>query len=184
MIVFIATVLVAAIAAGVLISTSSDLQEKSSRTGSEATEQVASNLQVQSVVGKRTATTDDIEDLEIYVTLAPGATEVDLAQLEIQLSDGTQMVSLSHAAATSATEFAEGEIRDADGSFTTGTNPVMTAGDLIRIDIDAETALTTNGDIAERTDISIKLIPEVGSPVDIGFTTPNSYGTRLVMELA
>src|SRR3989338_4516024 len=74
MIVFIATVLVAAIAASVLIDTSGKLQERSSRTGQEATQHVSSNLAVSSIVGKRNATSDTgLKYLEIYLTLAPGA---------------------------------------------------------------------------------------------------------------
>lgn len=183
MIVFIATVLVAAIAAGVLISTSSDLQEKSSRTGKEATEQVASNIGVESVIGKRDATTDaGLKDLEIYVVLAPGASEVDLSQLQLQISDGASLQTLSYAAATSTTEFAASAIRDADTSFS-ASNPVMTSGDLVQIDIDLDATAGINMEFSPRDDVSMVLIPEVGNSVPVGFTTPNSYGTRLVMEL-
>ncbi len=181
MIVFIATVLVAAIAAGVLISTSSDLQEKSTRTGKEATEQVSSNINVESVVGSRAATTNDLQDLDLFVVLAPGASNIDVSQLQIQLSDGSTLVTLSfNAAAASATEFDATAIRDADSSFS-DANPVMTSGDLVRIDIDADAAL--GAEIPTRSDVSITIIPEAGNSVPVGFRTPNSYGTRLVMEL-
>lgn len=184
MIVFIATVLVAAIAAGVLISTSSDLQEKSSRTGKEATEQVASNLDVQSVVGSRTLTTDDIQQIDLYVSLAPGASEVDLSQLEIQISDGSTLATLSfNSAGASATEFDASAVRDADSSFS-DSNPVMTSGDLILITLDTSATGALGAEVPERTDVDINLIPEVGNSVPIGFVTPNSFGTKLVMELA
>ncbi len=184
MIVFIATVLVAAIAAGVLISTSSDLQEKSTRTGQEATEQVASNIGVESVVGKRDATTDaGLKDLELYVVLAPGASEVDLGQLQIQITDGDSLTTLDYAAAADVDSFAATAIRDADTSFS-ATNPVMTSGDLVRIDIDLDATTGINMEVVPRADVRLNLIPEVGNSVPVGFSTPNSYGTRLVMELA
>ncbi len=185
MIVFIATVLVAAIAAGVLISTSSDLQEKSSRTGSEATEQVASNLAVQSVVGKRDSSTGTgLKDLEIYVTLAPGASEVDLSQMQIQISDDSTLKSIDYASGGADTDsFGAAALRDADSSFS-ASNPVMTAGDLVRLDVDLDASAGINMEFAVREDVRIVLLPEVGSPQQIGFTTPNSFGTRLVMELA
>ncbi len=184
MIVFIATVLVAAIAAGVLISTSSDLQEKSTRTGQEATEQVASNLNVESVVGKRDATTDaGLKDLELYIVLAPGASEVDLSQLQIQATDGASLVTMDYAAAADTDSFAATAIRDADSSFS-ATNPVMTSGDLVRVDIDLDAIAGINMEFAPRADVRLTLIPEVGNSVPVGFSTPNSYGTKLVLELA
>ena len=183
MIVFIATVLVAAIAAGVLIATSSDLQEKSSKTGSEATEQVASNLNIDSVVGKRDVAGDaGLKDLEIYVSLAPGASEVDLEQMKLQITDGQKLVTLDYAAAVSATEFAASALRDADSSFT-AANPVMNEGDLVRIDIDLSTAAGIDMEFAPRSDVKVTMLPEVGNPVEKAFDTPNSYGSKLILDL-
>lgn len=53
MIVFIATILIAAVAAGVLIDTSQSLSDKSTRTGNEATGAVGTTLQVSNVWGLR-----------------------------------------------------------------------------------------------------------------------------------
>ena len=91
MIVFIATILVAAIAAGVLISTSQKLQAKSTQTGNEATANVIGTLEVVSVQGVRsgTATTNLIDEVNVVVRLASGADPVDLNELVIEFSDGT-----------------------------------------------------------------------------------------------
>ena len=184
MIVFIATVLVAAIAAGVLISTSSDLQEKSAKTGSDATEQVASNLDISSVVGVRDAVGDaGLKDLQIFVALAPGASEVDLEQMKIQITDGTTLTTLDYSdTATSATEFTASAIRDADSSFT-AAQPVMNEGDLVQIDIDLSTAAGIDMEFEPRDDVKLTMLPEVGNPVEVAFDTPNSYGSKLIMEL-
>src|SRR6185503_12579524 len=97
MIVFIATILVAAIAAGVLISTSQKLQAKSTQTGNEATQNVVGSLEVLNVQGVRggTTATDLIEEIDITVRLAAGADPVDLSAIVIQYSDGTNQLSLN-----------------------------------------------------------------------------------------
>jgi len=181
MIVFIATVLVAAVAAGVLIDMSGKLQEKSSRTGSEATAKVASNLDIEGLVGKRdNATASGLQDLQLFVALSPGATEVDISLLKIQIYNGTSLQILDYASGTPAAgEYGATEVRDVDGSFTTSI-PVMTSGDLIRLDIplDANTL-----EFEPRESIRLALIPEVGNQVVLGFQTPNSYGNNLVIDL-
>ncbi len=182
MIVFIATVLVAAIAAGVLIDMSGKLQERSQRTGSEATEQVSSNLEMDSIVGRRDASTDaGLKDLDLYVALAPGATEVDLAQLKIQLSNGTVFKTLSHAdvADPGDVQFNVTAIRDADSSFTSAA-PVMTSGDLVKITIDL---FDNTAEFEPRDSVRIELQPEVGASAQTGFSTPTSYGTKTVLVL-
>jgi len=83
LIVFIALVLVAAIAAGVLINTAGFLQSQAEQTGQESTDQVSNTLDVVSVVGQQDASGVDI----INVTLAkgPGSGPIDLADAEAQL---------------------------------------------------------------------------------------------------
>jgi len=180
--VFIATVLVAAVAAGVLIDMSGKLQEKSTRTGSEATQKVASNFDITSVVGKRdNSTAAGLDDMQVFIALAPGAQEVDLSQLKIKIQNGTQVKTLDYASGgASASAFGGTEIRDADASYST-TTPVMTAGDLIRIDV----ALDSAGlEFEPRDNVLVTLMPEHGTNIQVGFSTPASYGVNTVIELA
>jgi len=85
LIVFIAMVLVAAIAAGVLINTAGLLQSQAESTGQESTDQVANNLQVVSAIGETDAD-DEIEDLQLTVALAPGSGSVDLDQVNVTVT--------------------------------------------------------------------------------------------------
>ncbi|WP_144925642.1 archaellin/type IV pilin N-terminal domain-containing protein [Halorubrum salsamenti] len=80
LIVFIAMVLVAAIAAGVLINTAGFLQTQAEATGQESTSQVSDRLQVVSTSGNVTATNDGINELDFVVALAPGSSPVDLQE--------------------------------------------------------------------------------------------------------
>ncbi|MFC7073705.1 archaellin/type IV pilin N-terminal domain-containing protein [Halovenus rubra] len=83
LIVFIAMVLVAAIAAGVLINTAGFLQTQAEDTGTESTSQVADNLKVITEVGN-VSEGDKINSVRLGVQPAAGAGDVNLAQLTLQ----------------------------------------------------------------------------------------------------
>ena len=183
MIVFIATILVAATAAAVLLDTSGKLQDKASSTGSETTKEVASNLLVKGVVGTRQGTSGNVHWLNITVSLAPGADTVDLSQMIVRVKDSAQVIDLAYtsAAAEGAGQFGASAIRDDDSSFSAAA-PVMTAGDLVNIEIDLN-AQTTAMSLANRADFESQLIPEVGTSVGLAFTTPASYGSDTIVVL-
>ncbi|MDB2238367.1 flagellin [Halorubrum ezzemoulense] len=90
LIVFIAMVLVAAIAAGVLINTAGFLQTQAEATGEESTSQVSERLQVVSQSGDiadNVAGTGErgIGSLEFVVASAPGADNIDLDEVSVEL---------------------------------------------------------------------------------------------------
>ena len=87
LIVFIAMVLVAAIAAGVLINTAGFLQTQAEATGEESTAQVSDRLQVVSQSGNVTTidSTRVVDELNITVAQAPGASNIDLSETSVEL---------------------------------------------------------------------------------------------------
>lgn len=86
LIVFIAMVLVAAIAAAVLINTAGSLQDRASRTGEQATQDVSGGLKVQHMEGWAN-NNGQMGILHFYVALHSGTEAVDIGQeLSVHLS--------------------------------------------------------------------------------------------------
>ena len=163
LIVFIAMVLVAAVAAAVIIGTSGSLEQRAQQTGKEATAEVSSNVKVIDIFGMRADTSHDVTTLRFELELSAGSKDVDLNTMIIRFSDGNtvSMYSLSGSPGYNL-------------SWVRGvnTNNVMKSGDLVDLD------LMTPAELAPRTSVEITLIPEVGSPIDLQVETPPTYGTN------
>ena len=84
LIVFIAMVLVAAIAAGVLINTAGFLQSQAEATGQESTELVSERIEVTSSIGVVGASESELKTIKVGVSAAPGAESIDLSSTVIQ----------------------------------------------------------------------------------------------------
>ncbi len=84
LIVFIAMVLVAAIAAGVLINTAGFLQTQAEDTGEESTEQVSDRVQVLSSIGEDTTPDGTIDTVNLTVQKAPGSGPILLDDVLIE----------------------------------------------------------------------------------------------------
>ncbi|MDG6243192.1 MAG: flagellin [Methanolobus sp.] len=120
LIIFIAMVLVAAVAAAVLIQTSGVLQQQALSTGKEATQEVSSNIVIRNIDGVRAA--DDnvnmsstLDLLRLNIALNSGSGPVDINQVVISITDGTNTNNLVYAGNTRSHETAAGQD---DGSMT------------------------------------------------------------------
>jgi len=82
LIVFIAMVLVAAIAAGVLINTAGFLQSQAEATGEESTAQVSENIEIFSATGQ-VEDTDEIDEVDLRIGLGAGSDPIELSQASI-----------------------------------------------------------------------------------------------------
>jgi flagellin FlaB len=186
LIIFIAMVLVAAVAASVLINTSGFLQQKASSTGKESTEQVASGLEILQVTGVHNNT--NINKTAIYISPNAGSSAIDLGETVTMISDGTSERMTNYNSSQYATLTTGGSvfdstawtnlnsndfgiivIQDADGSCQNIT-PVINKGDIVVI------ALNTEGlNMGTRSIITGSVRPEFGAPGIISFTTPSTY---------
>ena len=212
LIVFIAMVLVAAVAAAVLINTSGFLQQKASSTGRETTQEVASGIQVERVVGKANGSLEYIQQLAIYVSPNAGSTGIDLSNTKIVLSDGTIEAVLKYIGGpdvtndaftqgpvadifdttqaawanivNNATEFGIIVLQDSDKSLS-ADYPTLSEGDLVVLTVKVGTDADTGVfglGIDPGKKVIGQVVPEFGAPGVIEFTTPSTY-TEQVMEL-
>ena len=103
LIVFIAMVLVAAIAAGVLINTAGLLQSQAEATGEESAQQVSDRVQVSTVVGSTIendgteSTDEEIDLIELTTLRSPGADDINLQNAIIEVFANGQSDTLTFA---------------------------------------------------------------------------------------
>ena len=118
MIIFIAMVLVAAVAASVLISTANKVREQAQNTGDQAINNVASGFVVQDVTGTVDNGNTSITDLTIQMRLQAGSPNMNMDLVSIQFVSGATNDMLS---------FADGKASAAKGTLygadSTGTGP-------------------------------------------------------------
>ena len=132
LIVFIAMVLVAAIAAGVLINTAGFLQSSAEQTGEESQEQVTNRLQVLSATGEKTTGSEQVDSTSVTIaessgdsaigkialttTKAPGADDIDMEEVTVQWVDDNATYNLAYQESSGVDSAYTGS---ADGWFTT-----------------------------------------------------------------
>jgi flagellin FlaB len=181
LIIFIAMVLVAAVAATVLIYTTGALQQKATKTSKEATQQISSNIVVESVIGDRSnGINPTIDDVLIRLKPDVGTTSIDLRQVIVTIMDNTIRLDLNYSNATANLSYTATSVRDEDGSFSSAT-PVLNSGDLIEIKVPA---LSIPGIIlAPRKTFWLSLNQELGQAVNLEIATPNSFGVNRFVRL-
>ena len=152
LIIFIAMVLVAAVAASVLIDTANQLQSQAQRTGREAIQEVSSAFRVVDMYGEDTEEDGAIDQVHLKVTLAAGANPQDLNKTTIQWM--TEDSEENSDAQDLVTEFIRGT---EDG--------VIEPGDLVKFTI-------TELNLEAQDTLNVRIIPKHGTPTYVGIKAP------------
>jgi len=182
LIIFIAMVLVAAVAAAVLINVSGILHQRSMETGKEAINTVTSNIMVTYIIGQADGNYSNLNIFYVVITAAAGAGEIDVAQMIIRVGNGVNETIQKYANgdtyAADGENFTATELRDPNNLFTNET-AVIDGSSLIRLNIVPSSA-TIPVLVPVRTPITIIMIPEFGNMVKIEVTTPATYSRTLI----
>jgi flagellin FlaB len=160
LIVFIAMVLVAAIAAGVLINTAGFLQTQAEATGEESTDLVSERIDVTSEVGiVGSEANGELSEIRLSVSGAPGADQIDLSETTIQaVGPGGQqnLVFTDRTAADSVT------IPSGDDTIAVPTE-VVQGEDTIQVGVSTFSAYSPPGETLELTDGSATVTRDIGA---------------------
>jgi flagellin-like protein len=183
LIIFIAMILVAAIAAGVLIQTATSLQNKALLTGERTKGQVATGMSTL-ILYATNGSDGTVEDFRQKIKLSPGSDPVTLE--DVLLSFDTEDVSgdytYSNESCSRAASTGTGDGYYFNNTYGNGTftveylveGPNNQVGYLVRGDIVqlCYAAPDENG-VGEDTNIMVNFNPKRGTPMVIETATPN-----------
>ncbi|MBD3203338.1 hypothetical protein GF327_03530 [Candidatus Woesearchaeota archaeon] len=174
LIIFIAMILVAAVAAGVLISTTGTLQNKALATGKATTYQVGTSIEVIELYGLDASDGDNaLEDLYQTIRLSSGSEDIRFEDvlLTLSLSDNsTDYAYTSDAGVSNCTD-------PVSTSYFAVTYPISASvghqdGYLVKGDV-AKLCFASPRDITVGEEIKTTMIPRVGSPLVVDVDIPN-----------
>ena len=205
LIVFIAMVLIAAVAASVLISTSETLQSRAKTVGTQTIREVSAGIAIEGVTGYTNAAKTRIEYLALMVRPRAGSKDIDLTLCTLTvLYDNLTVLKLNTSLVQdvntdnqsvfqtpivsgsnytilnnlSRTEFGVIAIHDPDSSVTNTQG--MNSGDRVYILINLSAIITTEGGLPSREEISGSLTPEIGIKAQYDVSAPAVYSKRIV----
>ena len=146
MIIFIAMVLVAAVAASVLISTANTVREQAQATGEQAINNVASGFVVQDVVGLIGTDKLEVTETYLFIRLAAGSPEINMDNVMVEVTTPalTKIMSFTLVDGTSGHEWSDvandthfgcERIKDASNYPWAATSHVVGQGDLLKISL-------------------------------------------------
>ena len=206
LIIFIALVLVAAVAASVLIHTAGILQQRADATGTTTTNQVSTGLIINSIYGFDLGNPPEsggVEYVAIMLQDNAGGNAIDLANTSLTLSingatallvynsslfsnlskTGTKnlfsdpVFANMSAKKNNPTNFGVLSLIDPTSSLT-AKYPVISAGDEAAIVFNVTNTFGSN--ITQNMQVSGQITPEVGATSQIDFTAPIAFTSSVV----
>jgi archaellin len=189
MIIFIASVLVSAMLAGMFMQVANDFGQQAERTGHQAIHDISTGFDIVGMSGDRNEDSNDsassrstIQVISVDAQLVSGSSPIAIGDVTIQISDGNTVATLVFnetgmtAADADETTFVMITVRDRDGSLDNGT---ITSGDIVKFVISTD-ANATALDIGPNTTITLDVVPSHGFGCTKKTTAPSVFTKRYV----
>ena len=164
LIVFIAVIVVSAVAAAVLIGAGGSLEQRSLATMKGTEQEVASGLSVYSIIGSDGSIDGTLNNLEMLVRLRPGSDPISLNSTVITIDSRASFQTLRYLESIGGSGNYSVYYLRRGGSALSG---YINTGDSAVINISLSTP------IGPDEKLMIQIIPAQGGVRRIGFTTPN-----------
>jgi len=186
LIIFIAMVLVAAVAAAVLIQTSGVMQSKSTSTTKEAAAAIGENFAIEAVDGYLVPSgTSPIKVLNITVKVAAGGSDIDLTKVLVKVNAQSYNFT-SNITGAPLNTFWVYSLREATtgaldlsnlgaNNYAQTTSSTLKPGGLARFDVNVSAL-----NIGARSSITLALTPEKGATMNLPMTIPALGSTNSV----
>jgi flagellin-like protein len=176
LIVFIALVLVAAIAAGVLINTAGFLQSQAQQTGEQSSEQVTDRLEPVETTGNVNG--GSINTIDFVLQKSPGASDINVSKATVTVTgpDGTFRFEASDNTVFSNTSF-----QDGDGSV--AGDGLILNDESDRLVLTLDLGQTSHGNLQPGESATVEITGESGATTVIRLSVPKSLSGEASVRL-
>jgi archaellin len=180
LILFIAMILVAAIAAGVLLTTAISLQSSALLTGRRTTTKVSSQVEPLMVFAED-ANDSTVDYFYVKISLTPGSQAIKFEDVLVALD--TKNTTKSYSYSSSVTCNTSSTMDSNTGNFgaahllessTSHNDDYIVRGEIV------ELCFKANRAIGEDEEVTIQMVPKVGNPVLLNMVLPTIMNSKRV----
>ena len=167
LIIFIAMILVAAVAAGVLIQTASSLQSKSLDVGRQSQEKITTDIEVVTVTANGTIDHEinDTDYFTVTIRLGSGSVPIKLGDMIVKLDSNSGSQTISSGVIANQTNYGVTYISNSGAAVSDG---YLSNGDL------AELTFMNLNSIGEQELVTLRLLSKNGAVRPVYITTPSA----------
>lgn len=165
---FVALVLVAATAGGVLVLTAQELHSRATETSEETEERVSTNLVSFDVKGRLNDDASGVDNVTVTVQLGPGSDAVDLGNATITLSADTGLFVSSTGERADGVEIIGESVLTTDPGYDASTAEIR-----FQFDDGTNGIAAPGGSLSPGAEVEIQITLAQGAKKDIWFGIPD-----------